>query len=171
MDKVLEQNVKSIADALNDRFKHCRTIGRMKAIYGLPTLKKTVEDDVKRRARATFTGEGQLIDELFDHILIHSRSLQDYVRDTFEDAGAKAGQDAVDDAVSQINEQRNTVQQADTTLVKLLNEFRERRASSENGAENSPEIADALLNALDTPDDARFDDELRAISERIAALS
>ena len=59
----------------------------------------------------------------------------------------------------------------DTTLVKLLNEFRERRASSENGAENSPEIADALLNALDTPDDARFDDELRAISERIAALS
>lgn len=167
MDKVLEQNVKSIADALNDRFKHCRTIGRMKAIYGLPTLKKTVEDDVKRRARATFDGEGQSIDELFDHILIHSRSLQDHVRATFEDAGAIAD----GDVGAQIEEQRITVQQADETLVQLLNEFRNCRASSGNGAPSAPEIADALLNALNTPDDPRFDDELRAISERIAALS
>lgn len=171
MDKVLEQTVQSIADALNERFKHCRTIGRMKAIYGLPTLKKKVEDDVKRRARATFAGDGQSIDELFDHILTHSRSLQDHVRESFEDAGARAGGEAGEDSGSQIEEQRMTVQRADESLVALLNEFRERRAQLGNGVEIATEIATALQNALDTPDDAKFDDELRAISERIAALS
>lgn len=170
MDNVLEQTVQSIADTLNERFKHCRTIGRMKAIYGLPTLKQKVEDDVKRRARATFSGDGQSIDELFDHILIHSRSLQDHVRATFEDAGARAGSEAGDNAGAQIEEQRITVQRADESLVALLNEFRERRAKAGNRAVDATEIATALQNALDTPDDAKFDDELRAISERIAAL-
>lgn len=170
MDRVLEQTIKLIAEALNERFKHCRTIGRMKAIYGLPTLKKTVEEDVKQRARSTFQGDGSTIDELFDHILVHSRSLQDHVRATFEDAGARAASAADSDAAAQIDEQRNTVQQTDTALVELLNEFRERRANAGNGAELTPEIADALLNAMDTPADSKFDKELRAISERIAAL-
>lgn len=171
MDSALEKSIQAIANALNDRFHHCRTIGRLKAVHGLPTLRKTVEDAVKQRARDRFEGVGEEIDAVFDHILSHSRGLQDHVRQAFEEAGAKAGEDLSDDVDAQIDEQRRTVQLADAALLDALNEFRARRSEGGNGSDLAEEIANALQNTLETPDDPRFDGELRLISEQIAALS
>jgi chorismate mutase len=171
MDSALEKSIQAIANALNERFHHCRTIGRLKAVHGLPTLRKTVEDAVKQRARERFDGVGEEIDAVFDHILSHSRGLQDHVREAFEEAGAKAGGQLSDNVEAQIDEQRRTVQLADAALLDALNDYRARRSAGGDGADIAEEIANALLNTLETPDDPRFDEALRLISERIAALS
>jgi len=171
MDSDLEQTIRAIAEALNERFKHCKTIGRLKAIHGLPTLRKTVEDVVKERARIRFEGEPGKIDDVFDHILVHSRNLQDHVRAAFDEAGAKAGDAVSDNVDAEIEVHRKTVQQTDVALVEALNEFRALRAGNGDDGDCREAVERALLNTLDTPDDPRFDEELRLISERIAALS
>lgn len=171
MDSALEKSIQAIANALNERFHHCKTIGRLKAVHGLPTLRKTVEEAVKQRARERFNGVGEEIDAVFDHILSHSRGLQDHVREAFEEAGARAGEKLSEDVDAQLDEQRRTVQLADAALLDALNDFRNSRSTIDNGSDFAEEIATALQNTLETPDDPRFDDELRRISETIAALS
>ncbi len=171
MDSALKESIQAIANALNERFHHCKTIGRLKAVHGLPTLRKTVEDAVKQRARERYEGVDQEIDIVFDNIMSHSRGLQDHVRAAFEEAGAKVGEKLTGDVDAQLDEQRKTVQLADTALLDALNDFRARRRESGQGNDLTEEIATALQNTLDTPDDPRFDDELRRISEGIAALS
>ncbi len=171
MDRGLEQAIHSIGDALNERFRHCRTIGRLKAVHGLPTLRKTVEDVVKRRAREGFSGNAGKIDELFDHILKHSRDIQDHVREVFEEAGARAFEDSPENVNAIIDEKRKAVQQTDESLVRALNDFLVQRSKDGGAAQNAGEIESAVLNSFETPDDPEFDDGLRMISEKIAALA
>ena len=128
-------------------------------------------EEAKQRARERYEGVDQEIDIVFDNIMSHSRGLQDHVRAAFEEAGAKVGEKLTGDVDAQLDEQRKTVQLADTALLDALNDFRARRRESGQGNDLTEEIATALQNTLDTPDDPRFDDELRRISEGIAALS
>ena len=171
MDSDLEQTIQSIAVALNERFRHCKSIGRLKAIHGLPTLRKTVEDVVKERARERFAGEPDQIDDVFDHILVHSRNLQDHVRTVFDEAGARAGETVSEDVDAEIDAHRKTVQQTDAALIVALNEFRALRSGNGGTGDFQEAVECALMNTLDTPDDPQFDDELRMISERIAAIT